>query len=209
MKVVFLTTPHARADYRERALASWRHVQDVGAEWEIWTDTTGDIDLAGRRAMERALDGHDFGIVAFDDMLVAEDVMSYFRWVSVAFAHQARIASASAWRPAREELGPETYYELQTDQMLRCGVWGTWRNRWDYWFVPHYPATMADIHFTETVYPENHLYEVRPTWSRAQTIGAHGVHMRPDMLEAHTARPWAADLSRPAWEIPSWHLREG
>ena len=204
MRVTFLTTD-GRGEYRERALASWRHVEAVDLR-VLYDDQGWGIDLAGRKAIEASLRVDDFGIVAFDDILVAPDILDFFRWAKHAFAADPRVVSVSGWNPGIHLEAPP-YRGVRLDHTFRCGVWGTWREKWKRDLLPWYPLADADVSYTHQVYPERGLFEARPLLSRAQTIGATGVHMRPHMMLAHTATPWAGD-TQPTDERP-WHMTGG
>ena len=209
---VTLLTVEGREDYLRQTIESWyAAAAATAAGFSPGFNTLRDtehwgIDLAGRAAIETALEYAEFGIVAFDDCLVSRDILDYFRWASEEFRDDPHVASVGGWRPGGYDLTPDTYYEVQEDHWFRAGVWGTWRHKWETMLAPTYPKENADIWYTDTLYPQNGWVEVRPTWSRVQTIGAYGVHMRPEMLEAHTARPWAGDLDAPR-SFPNWHMK--
>ena len=199
-----------RKDYRRRTKLSWDTVDTSGVELVEYWDVSGDIEAAGLEAISESLDGHEFGIVAFDDMLVAPDILDYFRWAEEVGRDDPNVVTIGAWTTSRPET-TDTYYEVIKDQCYHCGVFGTWRDTWFDRMLPLYPPSVqgmrgVDQQFTDVIYPQEGWYELRPTWSRCQTIGAFGEHMRPNMLEAHSAKPWAAEAVPPEGIRP-WHMR--
>lgn len=217
MKVVFLTSPGApefqveRRMYRDAALASWHQVDKQGVEFEILEDTTGQIQRAGYVAMELALQGHDFGIVAFDDVTVAPDVLDYFHWAERAVRNVPPVGSITAMQLGTKKACIDQFYEVRMRQQFTCGCYGTWQRTWDEYFKPDYDFDYArngfDNDVNDRVFPENGLVQVYPTYARSQNIGAVGVHMRARMLSEHLALPDAA-TERPDRRVRSWYLRE-
>ena len=220
MRVVLLTSDGTgnedahmvRRDYLKRARSSWAGVDTSGVDFvELRDDQGWGIEQAGLHAISHSLDGHEFGIVAFDDMLVAPDILDYFRWAEEVGRDDPNVVTIGAWATSRPET-TDTYYEVVRDQCYHCGVYGTWHDTWFDRMLPLYPPDVqgmrgVDQQFTDVIYPQEGWYELRPTWSRCQTIGAFGEHMRPNMLEAHSAKPWAVEAIPPEGTRP-WHMRE-
>lgn len=217
MKVVFLASdgayPSERHGYRQRALDSWEKAK---ADWGpgtlefLWSPPEVEMQRAGYNAMERALDVHDFGIVAFDDVIVAPDVLDYFEWAESRFRDDASVSSISAMQLGKRDTNLSAYYEVQKSPHFICGCWGTWRSRWEQYFKPDYDFQYKhrgfDHQVNDVIFPAYKLNQVFPTWARSQNIGETGEHMRPGMLAEHESHPFAGAGTVPPFN-DGWHLK--
>jgi hypothetical protein len=216
MKVVFLASGGGeynveRSAWRKLAWESW---QAAGYEPEFLFDDQGwGCQRAGYMAMEKALEGSDFGVVTFDDVIVAPDVMEYFTWAEEMFRSEPAVGTISAFQlGVRLDAKLGDFYQVELSPVYTCGCWGTWKHNWEDIFKPVYNFDERygfDIQMREVIFPSHGLNQVFPTWARAQNIGGAGTHMRPHMLQAHESHPFAGDYEKPDLVLPDWHIKEG
>jgi hypothetical protein len=91
-----------------------------------------------RRAMELALAEEDFGVVAEEDVEVADDVLEYFSWARDAYRGNGVQAVCSHAR-ASELVDAAATTRASWFNPL---VWGTWLDRWENVFAPQWgPVT--------------------------------------------------------------------
>ena len=208
--------PEIRAEYLRQTQESWARV-DIGPEVAtefMWDNHEHEMQRAGYIAMEHALNGHDFGIVTFDDVIVAPDVLDYFRYAESQFKEDPQVGTVTAMQlGVRPEVGPEHYYQVEKNAWYTCGCWGTWRDRWEKYLKPDYDFDYRyggfDHQVNKVVFPREGLVQVFPSWARAQNIGEVGAHMREGMLQEHLSLPFAGDWEPSNLLVAEWYTKRG
>lgn len=102
------------------------HKQKVGCNGNI------------RSALDHGFNKSRFTLVIEDDVVIANDAISYARWAAAKYESDADIFTVSLWRhprgwrpqtglpvPDREER------RVGRSQFFTCWGWGTWRDRWE------------------------------------------------------------------------------
>lgn len=223
---------YARPEYLARTLDQWSRVRGIEhVSWAFLIDAGGDPDVP-RQAIDFDLPGaklivhheehqglnrnihealvcgfqhSDFTIVAEDDVLPSADALEFFHWASWELEDQA-IAAACAFNERAREGEPHDAY-LADGHHFRPWLWGTWFDRW-----PTFSAGWDfdnthrgwDCHLGDDMIPASPWpWVVRPTISRSDHIGEHGVHMNPDAFASAQAPAF-----RPEGEEPGrWRLQ--
>lgn len=199
---------HARPEYLARTLDAWRNVRGIEhVSWAFMVDPGGDpsiLDVVSKFDAPGAVltvlhDQHqglnrniheslvcgfqhsDFTIVAEDDVLPSADALEFFHWASWEMEDQP-VATVCAFNERRREGGPRDAYLVDGHQ-FRPWLWGTWFDRWpalatDWDFDNRHRGW--DCHLGDDIIPASPWPHVlRPTISRSDHIGEHGVHMHP------------------------------
>ena len=122
-------------------------------------------------------------VMAEDDVLVSSDVMDYFEWAFAEHAKDDSILAVCAFSnlTVPDGFGPE--HGIRYPYFFPW-VWGTWRNRWEellepQWEFRHIPGWDVGL---GVVMNACGLRCAMPAHTRADHIGAVGIHMRPEGL---------------------------
>ncbi len=143
--------------------------------------------------------GADFVVLAEDDVLVSEDILTYFTWASTTFA-DAHVLAACACS-MQPQVDPQRANHVVTHPRFNPLVWGTWADRWhgvlrDTWDLDYSTGTAEQ---PQSGWDWNINLRVMGDWtvasplaSRSTHIGKYGgTHMRPDDFAGSTAPSFA------------------
>ncbi len=132
---------------------------------------------------------YDFVVRTEDDLLVSNDVLSYFTWASEHFLDDQRVATVNAFSkgPGGDD------HAVVAGQPFNPWMWGTWVDRWQDTISPTWDHDYSsggehdsgwDWNLETRVLPSQGLMTVQPLCSRVKNIGEHGVHGTPENLPA-------------------------
>lgn len=128
--------------------------------------------------------GFDFVVRAEDDVLIANDTLEYFKWVSETYQDDPQIATAHAFSEGTQG---DTAEVIRTPGFNPL-VWGTWNDRWsdtlgptwdhDYSTFNGHPGNQSgwDWNINTRLFPEKGWNSIRPVVSRSAHIGVIGTH---------------------------------
>jgi hypothetical protein len=86
-----------------------------------------------RRAMELALLGDGFGVVAEEDVEVSDDILEYFTWARDAYRDDPKTVAVCAHTRSSKV---ENRGAVVRASWFAPLVWGAWRDRWDSVLAP-------------------------------------------------------------------------
>jgi hypothetical protein len=129
--------------------------------------------------------GHDFAVLAEEDMVVSSDVIEYLSWASHEFEDDESVLAVSAHQHQVQPPG-------DLCATVKAGhfpgwVWGTWWDRWQA-IGPDWDKDYShrgwDHRLTDWWCKELGYQVVTPCVTRVQHIGQHGgTHCTPQMFE--------------------------
>lgn len=82
------------------------------------------------RALEHGLELSDFVVHVEDDILMAEDALTYFWWARATYHNDARVGSVSAYRRTAESIHPVLYNDVRRLRWFHPWGLGIWRDRY-------------------------------------------------------------------------------
>jgi len=214
MTVALAFTAYRRPPYFERTVASWlaARERDRLAAVRVFLEPSyareqmrriaeplGRVHVNARRlgvlvspwhALETMFgEGHEFVILAEDDIVVSDDVLEYLRWAADAFAADPGVLAVNAF----SRRGGDPYSAVLGADFSPL-IWGTWRDRWanvlrDTWDKDYgsgdgeYPGGW-DWNIRRIVRRDG--WEIlQPCQSRSDHIGElGGAHMNPQTVES-------------------------
>jgi hypothetical protein len=208
--VVF--TVNDRPHYLEETLESWRKVRGIekaslifrcepGCEEAVrvceavnWAQRVVLVNpqrygVAGNpwRCFEMAFNGigHDFAILAEEDIVVATDTLEYFRWCAETY-RWGNVLGVTTYQP--EPVAPPDHVvqaDWSEDEYWHFWVWGTWRDRWNtvlrHTWDHDYSNNGWDWNIRDNLVLGKGMVMASPGVPRSQHIGQFGgTHSPPD-----------------------------
>lgn len=162
-----------------------------------------------KQAIEHAIQHHDAIIHLEDDTVLSEDALDFYIFALHKYKDDDKVISVSGYNKT-ENINSEDYYSTFTEQFFCCWGCAFWRSKIDP-VLSNWTKQLAfmnpqswDSHLQENLF-KNRYYQVRPTISRIQNIGAkNGTYVHDPVWHYYNHRsPYTSnDMKHPRYN--SW-----
>lgn len=129
-----------------------------------------------KKVLSFGFDQTDFVIHLEDDLLLAQDALTFFEWANKTYQDQNEVFTVTAYNriPKDQFMNtrcqhcgtPTSYYEVERRRHYTSWAWATWKNRWDE-FKDEWNGHDTELELTF----RKARFEAFPTLSRCQNIG--------------------------------------